>query len=319
METLDLTIKNNSFLKKIHRRTKSNFDNYLENNLSKNDKLDTENHPSKIPKTLHKTISTNFDSINKEIVLSADQTNRIISESKQKDSNKKEIFIEKLDLTPEEIIINHKKSDMKNASDIFEFGKKKNIEFKYVKELETSKSSNFEDRMSQIRQKYQITEENDNFFVIPEQNNEIDDNLIRKDKSPVDSLQNKVKSFLEKDGFIKKKAIGIEIGNKHEKSLHQKTISLVLTRQNLFKSGNNNQNVINNNNNTNNDTINTINIMKTMQNLEKRVFFLENQVITLKNENMKLMKMNQEFEKTFDTFTKENNSAITVYFLFFII
>ena len=305
----DLSIKNNSFLKKIHRRTKSNYDNYLENNLSKSDKLDHENLVNPPPKALHKTISSNYESSNKETLMNAEITNKIIDESKQKESNK-EIFIEKLDLTPEEIIINHKKSDMNNAPYIFEFGRKKHIDLVYTKELETSKSSNFEERISQIRQKYQITDESDNFFVIPEQNNEIDENVRKdsfKDKIPIDFFQNKMKNY---NDTMKKKPNGnIEMNNKKEKNInHQKTISLVLTRQNTSIKNNNNINISPNSEN--------FNVMKIIQSLEKRVLYLENQVITLKTENLKLLNMNQNFQKTIENFSKDSNSAITVFFLF---
>jgi hypothetical protein len=304
-----VTIKNNSFLKKLHRRTKSNYDNCLENNLSKSDKFDTENKSPTPKKTLQKHVSSNFEPMNKGSFVTSDQTTKLLTENKKSESENKEIFIEKLELTPEEMIINQKKSDMKNNSDIFEFGKKKHMDLIYTKGLETSKSSNFEERVSQIRQKYQITEENENFFVIPEQNNEIEENLRKdsiKDKIQFDLIQNNGKALMEKEGITKKKTEPI---TKNEKSFHQKTISMVLTRQNSNK--NNLMNSHMNGNSTSIDHQN--NIMKIIQNLEKRVFFLENQVISLKNENTRLVTINKEFEKTIERFTKENNAAITVY------
>lgn len=305
MDSIDVTIKNNSFLKKIHRRTKSNYDNCLENNLSKSDKFDNENRSPTPKKSLQKHVSSNFESLHKESVLTVDQTAKLVAESKKDDSLNKEIFIEKLDLTPEEMIINQKRSDMKNNSDIFEFGKKKHMDLIYTKGLETSKSSNFEDRISQIRQKYQITEENENFFVIPEQTNEIEDNLRKesiKDRFQFDLMQNKGKINME--AVVKKKTDPLK-----KESLHQKTISLVLTRQTSNKANilSSNMNGYINSNEQNNNPI-----MKVIQNLEKRVFYLENQVINLKNENKKLVTMNQELEKKIELFKQENTSTISV-------
>ena len=203
------------------------------------------------------------------------------------------------------MIINQKRSDMKNNSDIFEFGKKKHMDLIYTKGLETSKSSNFEDRISQIRQKYQITEENENFFVIPEQNNEIEDNLRKesiKDRFQFDLMQNKGKINME--AVVKKKTDPLK-----KESLHQKTISLVLTRQNSNKANILNSNIngyINSNEQNNNP------IMKVIQNLGERVFYLENQVISLKNENKRLVTMNQELEKRIELFKQENTSSISV-------
>ena len=305
MDNIDVTIKNNSFLKKIHRRTKSNYDNCLENNLSKSDKFDYENKSPTPKKSLQKHVSSNFEPLHKELILTVDQTAKLVAESRKDDSLNKEIFIEKLDLTPEEMIINQKRSDMKNNSDIFEFGKKKHMDLIYTKGLETSKSSNFEDRISQIRQKYQITEENENFFVIPEQNNEIEDNLRKesiKDRFQFDLMQNKGKINME--AVVKKKTDPLK-----KESLHQKTISLVLTRQNSNKANILNSNIngyINSNEQNNNP------IMKVIQNLGERVFYLENQVISLKNENKRLVTMNQELEKRIELFKQENTSSISV-------
>lgn len=313
MEHIDISIKKNCFLKKLHRRTKSNYDNRIENNLSKTDKIDKEFQTFPHQKTLQKNASSTFEFQNKEISPDTDQKIKKLIESKHNESNKKEIFIEKLDLTAEEMIINQKKSDLlTNNSAIFEFGKKKQIDLFYAKGLETSKSSNFEEKISEIKQKYKITDdENNNFFVITEQNNEIEDVIRRdsfKNKLPNNFFPNKVKSFLEKDVQREKNEF---ITNENQKISHQKTISLVLTRQNLNKLNNN---FIPNFYNNNSSSPEQANVMKLMQNLEKRVLFLENQVISLKNENLKLLKTSQMFEKTLEQFTQENNSKITVIF-----
>lgn len=318
MDMNELTIKNNSFLKKIHRRTKSNFDNHIENSLSKTEKTESDYNQSP-PKTLQKTFSSNFEPQSKENMLTSDQTNKILTDSTLNNSSNKEIFIEKLDLTPEEMIIQYKKSDLKNNSDIFEFGKKKHLDLFYIKGLETSKSSNFEDRISNIRQKYQIPEENDNFFVIPEQINEIEENRKDsiKDKIPFEFFQMKDKNILDKDSFAKKKINAVEISNKNKKSLHQKTISLVLSRQSTNKLALNQQfSHINANNYLGNNERKEDNFIKTLQNLEKRVFCLENQVIALKSENFQLSQRNQQLEKALEMFAKENSSSITVFFFF---
>lgn len=309
----ELSIKNNSFLKKIHRRTKSNFDNHIENSLSKTEKTDSDYNQSP-QKTLQKTISSNFEPQNKENMLTSDQTHKILADSAINTSNK-EIFIEKLDLTPEEMIIQYKKSDLKNNSDIFEFGKKKQLDLMYIKGLETSKSSNFEDRISNIRQKYQLPDENDKFFVIPEQNNEIEENRKDsiKDKVPFEFFQMKDKNILDKNLFAKKNFNTVEVSNKNKKSLHQKTISLVLNRQNSNKLALAQQiSNFNANNHIANNEKKEDNFMKTLQNLEKRVFCLENQVIALKSENLHLLQRNQQLEKTLEIFSKENSSSITV-------
>jgi hypothetical protein len=296
MESKSLLVKNNSSLRN-HRRTKSSFDYEFNNDSPKNSQLD------RMAITLDKFTSEKlsnssnayFSHQNKETFPSTDQTTKILKESYQKNNKTKEIYVEKLELSNEEMNI----SPTKNSSNyLFEFGKKKINNL--IKTLETSKSSNFEDRLNSLKHKYEISDQDEHIFIIPEQHNEIEDGNPKreiKEAFNLKFLHNKMKSLMtkpasanptnEKDETIKNfyfKEQPIEAGprrdNKCESNLI-KNFSLLINKGLIIKNKEANK--------------------KSLENIENRMNELEKEIESLKFENKKLKEDNKVLAQKMET------------------
>lgn len=238
---------------------------------------------------------------NQESFPSTDQTTNILKESYQKSNKIKEVYVEKLELTNEDLGSSPSKS---NNNYLFEFGKKKIKSL--IKTLETSKSTNFEDRVNSLKNKYEITDQEDNIFIIPEQHNEIDENNIKKEIKETFNLKflhNKVKSLMakpasannnekdEKNWNLKEQLNeNTRKENKSDSNLI-KNFSLLINKGLIIKNKESNQ-------------------KKSLENIENRMSELEKEVIFLKSQNKKLISDNKELSEKMEailTAKKEEN------------
>ena len=292
MESKSLLVKNNSSLKRNHRRTKSSFDYEFSSDSPKNfnfdrmaatlDKFPTE----KLPNSNNAYISHQ----NRESFPSTDQTTKILKESYQKSNKTKEVYVEKLELTNEDL----GSSPTKPANNyLFEFGKKKIKTL--MKTLETSKSTNFEDRLISLKHKYEITDQDDNIFIIPEQHNEIDEINAKKEIKETFNLKflhNKVKSLMskpasainnEKDETIKNFYLKDQL-NENSRKENKSDSNLIKNFSLLINKGL----IIKNKESTH---------KKSLENIENRMSELEKEIAFLKSQNKKLIADNKELSE----------------------